>query len=79
MARKRQHGYEPTPTEIRSACEKIRRGWSGEDKAKRKMNLPPTQHWMPATISGFTNEYGEFCLLTRQEEEWWTDARGYTV
>ena len=32
-----RYGYEPTPREIRQACEKIRATWSPRDRASRSM------------------------------------------
>ena len=33
-----RHGYEPTPSDVRQACEKIRATWSPRERASRSMD-----------------------------------------
>ncbi|MDH3717992.1 MAG: hypothetical protein OES79_07705 [Planctomycetota bacterium] len=50
-ARKRQTPpiYQPTPAEIRRACEEIQEGWS-ERECRRRAGLNPESGWLPPTI-----------------------------
>jgi hypothetical protein len=51
-AKKRQTPpiYQPTPAEIRRACEEIQQAWS-ERECRRRAGLNPDSGWMPPTIS----------------------------
>jgi hypothetical protein len=41
--------YQPTPAEIRRACEEIQKGWS-ERECRRRAGLDPDSGWMPPVI-----------------------------
>ena len=51
----------PTPSEIAAACERIRRGWSEEEAARRRSGpvaesmpgrrRPPASGWTPPEVS----------------------------
>jgi hypothetical protein len=44
------HGpYEPTPRDIRRACERIQAGWSEKERDKRAGRLRPVT-WMPPSV-----------------------------
>ncbi|NIL98083.1 MAG: hypothetical protein GTO53_09795 [Planctomycetales bacterium] len=50
-AKKRENppSYQPTPAEIRRACEEIRKRWSQRER-RRRAGLDPDGGWMPPTI-----------------------------
>jgi hypothetical protein len=52
MRRNRPKGnrvYEPTPKDIRQACEQIQAGWSKRERAKRA-GQPRSERWTPPNI-----------------------------
>ncbi|NIP86917.1 MAG: hypothetical protein GTO03_15670 [Planctomycetales bacterium] len=53
--------YQPTPAQIRRACEEIQRGWS-ERETRRRAGLDPDGGWTPPVIrsSDVPEENGGF-------------------
>jgi hypothetical protein len=41
--------YEPSPKDIRRACERIQSGWSDRERTKRS-GFPPEGRWMPPKV-----------------------------
>ena len=63
MRRNRPKGnrvYDPTPRDIRQACEQIQAGWSKRERAKRA-GKPRSARWMPPSIqlSGILDSVNE--------------------
>lgn len=47
--------YEPSPEEIRKACEEIRREWSEETFRQRAVGLAPRE-WFPPGVKRHSDE-----------------------
>jgi hypothetical protein len=42
--------YQPSPADIRRACEHIQATWSDRERAKRAGRLPLTSLWIPPSV-----------------------------
>jgi len=42
--------YQPSPTDIRQACERIQTTWSDREREKRAGRLPVASSWIPPSV-----------------------------
>jgi len=42
--------YQPSPTDIRRACERIQATWSNREREKRAGRLPIVSSWVPPSV-----------------------------